>query len=150
MSGCLLLAYHLFSSFRLLVSFHSASFAALRIYHQRFIDSITFKCAIFIEHLHFQVRTFGMIIVSSSVSIFSFTSLKLLPILMEAIDLYGCMMIYGTGCIIGAFFVLFVLEETSGQSLMDSTPFADDRSPLIFVPEIKSNIKHYQTFNIQQ
>lgn len=38
---------------------------------------------------------------------------------MEALELYGCMMIYGSGCIAGAIFVLFVLKETSGQSLDD-------------------------------
>lgn len=60
-----------------------------------------------------------MVIVSISLGISAFTSLKMFPILMEALELYGCMMIYGSGCIAGAIFVLFVLKETSGQSLDD-------------------------------
>lgn len=36
---------------------------------------------------------------------------------MEMFNLYGCMMIFGIGCSIGAIFVLFILEETSNLSL---------------------------------
>lgn len=102
----------------------------------------------------FQVRTLGMMIVSSCISVFSFTSLKLLPILMETLELYGCMMIYGSGCIVGALFVLFVLKETSGQSLIglnggidNRVRCSDDRIPLLLVPDRKSPISRYHTFN---
>lgn len=46
-----------------------------------------------------------------------FTSLKTYPKLLEIADLLGFLIIYGTGCIIAAFFVLFVLKETAGKSI---------------------------------
>lgn len=60
-----------------------------------------------------------MAIICCSLSIDAFVSVKYYPILLEAIDLHGCLMVYGVGSIIGSFFVLFVLSETSGQCLDD-------------------------------
>lgn len=51
--------------------------------------------------------------------IITFTCTKLFPILLEIVDLYGCMIIFGTGSTLGAIFVVFVLEETAGKSLDD-------------------------------
>lgn len=42
---------------------------------------------------------------------------KLFPILLEEINLSGCMIIFFIGSIFGAFFVLFALEETKGKAL---------------------------------
>lgn len=50
----------------------------------------------------------------------SFLSVKMFPILLEKLDLHGCMMIYGFGCVGATIFVLFFLKETSGQSLDDA------------------------------
>lgn len=36
---------------------------------------------------------------------------------MESHGLYGCLAIYGIGCLAGATFVVFVLKETSGKSI---------------------------------
>lgn len=41
------------------------------------------------------------------------------PILSARIDIHGVLLIYAVGCMIGFLFVLFVLKETSGQSLDD-------------------------------
>lgn len=34
---------------------------------------------------------------------------------MDTLELYGCMMIYGIGCIFGTVFVILVLLETNGS-----------------------------------
>lgn len=41
------------------------------------------------------------------------------PILIEAIDLYGCLLVFATLCLVGFVFVLIVLQETTGNSLDD-------------------------------
>lgn len=48
------------------------------------------------------------------------------PILSERIDIHGVLLIYAVGCMIGFFFVLFILKETSGQSL-DDVGIEDDK-----------------------
>lgn len=58
-----------------------------------------------------------MAIIYAAFNLFQFASLKTYPILLESIDLHGCLMVYAFGCLIGFVFVLFVLKETSGQSL---------------------------------
>lgn len=52
-----------------------------------------------------------------SVNAFSFITAKSFPILAEIIHMYGCMMIFATFCLIGIFFVIFVMDETKGKSL---------------------------------
>lgn len=47
----------------------------------------------------------------------AFISVKMFPILIEAIDLYGCLLVYSFGSTIGFVFILFVLKETTGKSL---------------------------------
>lgn len=51
---------------------------------------------------------------------------KTFPILLNAIDLYGCMVIYGCGSIVGAIFVLFATEEMSGQRIDDVDEYKND------------------------
>lgn len=73
--------------------------------------------------------------------------------LMEMFNLYGCMMIFGIGCSIGAIFVLCVLKETSGLSL-DNVGMNDeiendvsnnlDQQPLIHLQHPRLC---YHTFN---
>lgn len=60
-----------------------------------------------------------MAIVSGSFSIVNFSCIKIYPILLESVDLHGCLSIFAAGCIIGFLFVLFIVEETNGQSLDD-------------------------------
>lgn len=57
--------------------------------------------------------------ISVIISIAAFVMVKLFPILLEIVDLHGCMIILGIGCFVGFFFVLIFMEETSGQSLDD-------------------------------
>lgn len=57
--------------------------------------------------------------ISVVVSISGFVILKLFPIFMEIVDLHGCMLILGGGCVFGFFFIHFAMKETSGQSLDD-------------------------------
>lgn len=65
----------------------------------------------------FQIRTIGLTICILFVYASAFLFIKLFPILLEIIDLYGCMVIYTIGSVAGAIFVLFALEETKGRSL---------------------------------
>lgn len=58
-------------------------------------------------------------IINVAICLASFAAVKLFPIFLEIIDLHGCMLILGVGCILASIFVYFVLEETTGQSLDD-------------------------------
>lgn len=60
-----------------------------------------------------------MAIICCTLSIDAFVSVKYYPILLETFDLHGCFMVYGVGSLVGFFFVLFALKETSGQCLDD-------------------------------
>ena len=68
---------------------------------------------------YLQIRTVGMSMIYAFGNVINFVTLKTYPILLDKIDLHGCLMIYGIGCVIGFIFVLFVLKETTGQSLDD-------------------------------
>lgn len=57
--------------------------------------------------------------ISVVISFAAFVVVKLFPVLLEIVDLHGCMFILGSVCVVGFFFVLFVMKETSGQSLDD-------------------------------
>lgn len=66
-----------------------------------------------------QIRTFGMTVSGLFNASSGFFVAKTFPILLNAIDLYGCMFIYGCGCIIGAIFVFIATKEMSGQRIDD-------------------------------
>lgn len=70
-----------------------------------------------IFHIFLQIRTVGMAIIYTANNLFHLPSLKTYPILLESIDLHGCLMIYACGCFIGFIFILFALKETTGRSL---------------------------------
>lgn len=44
---------------------------------------------------------------------------KTFPMLLKAVGLYGCMLIFGCGSIVGAIFVFFCTVEMSGQRIDD-------------------------------
>lgn len=48
---------------------------------------------------------------------------KTFPILLNVVDLYGCMLIYGCGSIAGAIFILLFTKETSGQRIDDTDEY---------------------------
>uniref|UniRef100_A0A2M4AI92 Putative sugar transporter n=1 Tax=Anopheles triannulatus TaxID=58253 RepID=A0A2M4AI92_9DIPT len=58
-----------------------------------------------------------------SVTIFSFISLKIFPVMVEAIHLYGAIGIYSGICFVGGTIFLFIIPETKGKSLI-ATPSA--------------------------
>lgn len=66
-----------------------------------------------------QIRTFGMAFICFSLNLSTFVLVKLLPPLLDVIDLHGCMTILGVSCTLGAIFIYFCVEETNGQSLDD-------------------------------
>lgn len=91
-----------------------------------------------------QIRTFGMTVSGLCNASSGFIVAKTFPILLNVVDLYGCMLIYGCGCIVGAIFVLIFTEETSGQRIDDvdeyikadpkndgSSKMTDQQCPLI-------------------
>lgn len=80
----------------------------------------------FIIFEQFQIRTIGLTICILFVYAAAFLFIKLFPILLEIIDLYGCMIIYMIGSVAGALFVIFALEETKGKSL-DSLKSTDNK-----------------------
>lgn len=61
----------------------------------------------------------GMVFMTIVISAAAFATIKVFPLLLEIFDLDGCMFILGSGSILGFFFILFVMKETSGQSLDD-------------------------------
>lgn len=74
---------------------------------------------LFIQNVLSQIRTYGMAMIVALLGSSIFVYLKLYPILVELIDLHGCFLILAIASIIGFFFILFVLKETSGKSLDD-------------------------------
>lgn len=94
-----------------------------------------------------QIRTIAMSAIYAVFNLFQFVSLKTYPILLEAIDLHGCLMVYSFCCLIGFIFVLFVLKETSGQSL-DDIGHIDDVSDII-KRKIAANEILYKVYYVQ-
>lgn len=60
-----------------------------------------------------------MSIINSLTSLAGFGSNKIFPILLESLGIHGCFTIYAICSVIAFNFILFVLKETSGQSLDD-------------------------------
>lgn len=78
-----------------------------------------------------------MAIIGVSVSIIAFFSVKLYPLLLDMVDLHGCMIIFGVGSIIGALFVIFVVDETNGKCLDDVG--ADEKTKIQFARATRAN-----------
>lgn len=64
-----------------------------------------------------QVRRAGATICVTSVSVFTFISMKLFPLLANTIQIYGCMAIFAAFALFGLFFTIFVIKETKGKNL---------------------------------
>lgn len=69
-----------------------------------------------------------MAIIVFATNVAGFSAGKVFPILLECLDLYGCMLLFGCGCLVGTVFVVFILEETTGKSL-DSIDINDTTQP---------------------
>lgn len=72
-----------------------------------------------------------MAIIVFATNLAGFAAVKAFPILLVSLDLCGCMLILGIGCLVGAIFVVFIMEETTGQSLDDVD--ADEQTKLDFM-----------------
>lgn len=48
----------------------------------------------------------------------AFITLKVFPILLVSIQLYGCMWIFAIICFAGAIFILLIVPETKGKNLI--------------------------------
>lgn len=70
-----------------------------------------------VEALPTKVRSFGLTVGTVSMSASCFVIVALYPILLEVIDLHGCMLIFATTCVFGIFFVAFFVDETKGRTL---------------------------------
>lgn len=57
--------------------------------------------------------------------------------MLDTQDVHGCLMLYGSGCVIGAIFVLFAMKETNGKSLDDDN---DDDNGVSDEPEEKNKV----------
>lgn len=72
-----------------------------------------------------------MAIIVCATNLAAFGAVKSFPILLLSLDLYGCMLFFGVGCLFGTMFVVFILEETTGQSLDDVGE--DERAKLDYI-----------------
>ncbi|XP_055299426.1 uncharacterized protein LOC129567002 [Sitodiplosis mosellana] len=70
-----------------------------------------------VENLPTKIRTVGLAICIFALNITSFTCTKLFPLLLDKVDVYGCMLIFAINCIVGSFFIYFVLDETRGKPM---------------------------------
>lgn len=82
-----------------------------------------------------QIRTFGVALMGASVSIAAFVSAKLFPIMIEIFGLHGCLLIFCVGSVLGAIFVLFVIDDTAGVCIDDVG--LDDKTNTKRIPTTK-------------
>lgn len=85
-----------------------------------FLASIGIICLNFVivgEVLPQKIRGIGTTICLCTLSMEAFLVLKLFPILMDIINLYGCMWVFAATCFAGGIFVIFVVPETKGKNL---------------------------------
>lgn len=69
------------------------------------------------EALPSKVRSIGLTLGGLSMATSSFVIVALYPILLEIVDLHGCMTIFAATCAFGTFFVAFAVDETKGKTL---------------------------------
>lgn len=74
--------------------------------------SIVFICVSIV-----QIRAVGLALCIFMLNIFAFVCAKLFPLLIDIIGLHGCMMIFAFNCIVGSFFIFFVVDETRGKHM---------------------------------
>lgn len=60
-----------------------------------------------------------MTLISFSLSVLGFITVKTFPNLISVFGLHGCTLIYGIGCVLGAIFVVLVQKETRGRAIDD-------------------------------
>lgn len=70
-----------------------------------------------VELLPSKVRSFGLTVATTSMSFFAFCVVMTFPILMEIINMHGCMLIFAITCALGVVFLIFLVDETKGKTL---------------------------------
>ncbi|XP_062551191.1 facilitated trehalose transporter Tret1-like [Armigeres subalbatus] len=70
------------------------------------------------EILPTKIRNVGNTISMISITIFAFVVLKILPVLLEEIKLYGVTALFACTCFIGAVVIAIVVPETKGKNLV--------------------------------
>ncbi|XP_058819309.1 facilitated trehalose transporter Tret1-like [Topomyia yanbarensis] len=70
------------------------------------------------EILPAKICNAGNVISMISITIFSFISLKILPILLEVIHLYGALAIFASTCFLGVIIIALFIPETKGKNLI--------------------------------
>lgn len=84
------------------------------------LASIGILCLNFVivgEVMPQKIRGIGTTICLCILSIEAFTALKVFPVILEIVHLYGCMWLFASTCFLGGLFVIFVVPETKGKSL---------------------------------
>lgn len=72
-----------------------------------------------LENLPPKIRNVGMTIIGCGRYLISFGFLKVFPLLLQIIELYGCMIMFAILSFVGIVFVATVLKETTGTCLDD-------------------------------
>ncbi|KAG5684274.1 hypothetical protein PVAND_013510 [Polypedilum vanderplanki] len=72
------------------------------------------------ELVPFKIREHAVMIFMVIVTIFMFISLKIFPIVVEMINLSGCLWFFLSICFLGTFISIFVMPETKGKNLFDA------------------------------
>ncbi|XP_058446706.1 facilitated trehalose transporter Tret1-like isoform X2 [Malaya genurostris] len=70
------------------------------------------------EILPAKICNAGNVISMISITIFAFISLKILPILLEVIHLYGAVAIFASTCFLGVIIIALFIPETKGKNLI--------------------------------
>lgn len=79
------------------------------------IGSLTFTCMA--ELFPPKTRSFGLTFGTVVLNIIMFIFTKIFPLLMEAIGLERCLMIFCVSCALGTLYSVFLIEETKGKEL---------------------------------
>lgn len=84
------------------------------------LASIGILCLNFVivgEVMPQKIRGIGTTICLCILSIEAFVALKVFPIMLEVVHLYGCMWLFASTCFVGGFFVILFIPETNGKNL---------------------------------
>lgn len=54
------------------------------------------------------------------ITVAAFIVLKILPLMVQSLELYGCMFIFSSICFVGLFVIVLFLPETKGKNLIEN------------------------------
>ncbi|KAG4078589.1 hypothetical protein HA402_003236 [Bradysia odoriphaga] len=91
-----------------------ASFSFILFISSWAVASITFSVAA--ELMPLKLREIGATVCAVTLSLSSFSILKVYPIVLKWIGVHGAMFIFGGFCVLGAIFIIFMLPEIKGKS----------------------------------